>query len=98
MPNLPSIQNSMTTIGWLMQADAALTGATVAGLRTSFTYGAAADGRQLTGIIHQKAEATDQWATLSQHSYGYDAQGRLSTWQHWVEGAQRTGNRTQDRS
>jgi YD repeat-containing protein len=81
--------------GRLRNADTLLTGATAV-MRASFTYGNAADGRQLTGILHQAGPDTDNLQVRSQHSYGYDAQGRLATWQQWVGNVQRTWNLTQD--
>jgi RHS repeat-associated protein len=81
--------------GRLRQADTLLTGAT-ASLRTSFTYGNAADGRQLTGILHQAGPDTENLQVRSQHYYGYDAQGRLATWQQWVGNVQRMWNLAQD--
>ncbi len=66
--------------GRLAQVDAALTDATVA-FSTGFTYDGAAQGRRLTGIVHQVGFAPTDWRVLSQHNYGYDTLGRLSTWQ-----------------
>jgi RHS repeat-associated protein len=66
--------------GRLATVDAALTDATVA-FNTGFTYQGAAQGRRLTDIVHQVGFAPADWRVLSQHNYGYDALGRLSTWQ-----------------
>ncbi len=76
--------------GRLQQADAALTGATAAGQRTLFTYGPAAEARRLTGILHRvgyfvveagSGQVNVDYVTHSEHHYGYDTQGRLSSWQ-----------------
>ncbi len=66
--------------GRLATVDAALTDATVA-FNTGFTYQGAAQGRRLTDIVHQVGFAAADWRVLSQHHFGYDALGRLSTWQ-----------------
>jgi RHS repeat-associated protein len=66
--------------GRLATVDAALTDATVA-FNTGFTYQGAAEGRRLNGIVHQVGFAPADWRVLSQHHFGYDAFGRLSTWQ-----------------
>jgi YD repeat-containing protein len=68
------------TSGRLATVDAALTDATVA-FNTGFTYQSAAQGRRLTDIVHQVGFAPADWRVLSQHHFGYDALGRLSTWQ-----------------
>jgi RHS repeat-associated protein len=68
------------TSGRLATVDAALTDATVA-FNTGFIYQSAAQGRRLTDIVHQVGFAPADWRVLSQHHFGYDALGRLSTWQ-----------------
>ena len=69
--------------GRLRQVDAALTDAAAA-LRTNFTYeqpdATSGLSRRLTGIVHQAGVDANSLSVFSQHSYQYDAQGRLSQW------------------